>query len=120
MADISTGLFQFYSENHDIQRIFATGDQNIETTAVEYIDSITIDHNLGYYPFVRVWAENDNGDIGECHSDGQAPWAAFGEPWQNASAYYYITTTQLIIKLVNNSASTQTRRVYWRIYENAA
>lgn len=82
--------------------------------------SRTITHSLGYIPFVTVgadikadgtvWANDIVNQYTQTSLSGTNP------PFPTLN--YYVTTTTLVISLINNTspASSGSRTVYWAIY----
>ena len=82
------------------------------------LTDITIDHNLGYIPFVRVWFDPD---VGRRFIAGNSLYQDIDgdlTDWSNgvATGNIYLTTTQLVIGYANLSGSTKDVTTYYRIY----
>lgn len=108
--DLDSGKINFFS-GVDYQKIYVDGTQVIDN------QTIAIPHNFGYYPFIRVWCENDLGDVGELYGQGQN----IPSGWWFTIVYHKVTTTDLIITAERPLPATPNpRRVWWRIYYDAA
>lgn len=85
-----------------------------------------IDHNLGYIPHFEVYQENSSGAIVNSQmqvvSEMGTDSVAMGYPnamdfLGNTTGYIYVTTTQLIIVMANNTGSSSAAfKFWWRIY----
>lgn len=85
-----------------------------------YRSSITIPHNLGYIPKVRVYFENSVSD-GKVYPAGGRRLAGTypGLPFTGMYCLWEVTTTDLTIYLESSTAAgpqTGNRTVYWVIY----
>ncbi len=79
-----------------------------------------IDHNLGYIPFIEVHAELDGdgfvwaGDKIDQYTETSL--TGYSQP--NPKLTYWTTINTLTVNLLNDTASTATRTIYWLIYKD--
>jgi hypothetical protein len=121
-ADITKVDF-ITSENY-LKRSSFCGHQTLTLGAYGTANITTIDHNLGYVPLFDVYCEFDA--AGEIIAGGEKVNAytesanlsglAVDPPYPFLRAW--ATTTQLIMRLENNTSplATGTRELYWLIY----
>lgn len=80
---------------------------------------VTIPHNLGYAPSVRVWYDPGNGrryiagNLWFLDSNGT------GTDWSSGVnvAYVYVTSSNLVVAYANFSGSNRSVTTYYRIYQ---
>lgn len=76
--------------------------------------TVTITHNLGYRPFVKVAAEYSDGSFGNVSNAGETP---YGNANVNMSIFITIGENDLEILAFDNTISGDTVDLYYRIYE---
>lgn len=84
-----------------------------------YRSSVTITHNLGYIPLVRIHFEADASD-GKVYPAGGRRLAATypGLPANSVYCLWELSTTTLTIFLESATTKTGTRTVYYDIYKD--
>lgn len=96
-----------HSSHHNYQQIHLQGQVNVNGTR-------TIDHNLGYVPYVRVWAYHIGGEL----SGLVVPAAStmYHSAYETVSIITLAAATTKQLRLESSGALD----VYYRIYLDAA
>lgn len=82
-----------------------------------YRSSITIPHNLGYVPRVRVYYENSASDGKVYPAGGRRIGGTYlGLAFNSIYCLWEATSTDLTIYLESAASKTGSRTVYWVIY----
>lgn len=111
----------FFSGVNYMKQSSLSGTDTLTVPSAGATVTKTINHNLGYIPMFTVHSDiADNGII----------WSSIvPDPWTESSLThapswpalkYWATTTDLVIKLTNNTspASSGSRKIYWVIYKD--
>lgn len=114
-------LLNFDSDFNYLKIALSGSTTNAIPTFAGSETDITIDHNLGYIPAVKVWFDPDMnrrfiaGNSLYQDVDGDST------DWTNGvvTGYIYLTTTQLVIGYANLSGSSKDVTTYYRIYYDA-
>lgn len=82
-----------------------------------YRSSITIPHNLGYVPRVRVYYENSASDGKVYPAGGRRNGGTYlGLAFNSIYCLWEVTSTNLTIYLESAISQTGSRTIYWVIY----
>lgn len=105
----------FYSGVNYMKRDSPSGSDDVGVDSTK-----TATHSLGYIPFYEVYTEIDDSGIiwNNTKIDKFTGTSSTGDVRDNPDVASWTTTTDLTIKLSNNSGSSGTRKVYWLIYKD--
>lgn len=114
----------YLSDKNVLKRHSSSGSQSVAAPATltglgDYTTSITVSHNLGYLPQVRVYYENSATDNKIYPAGGNRNGGTYlGLAVNSIYCTYTLTTTALTISLFSNTSKTGVRNVYYVIYED--
>lgn len=113
MTLLRPDLTQFFS-GFNYQKIATKG--NSTHTATVGSTTVTIPHNLGYIPSVRVWYDPDNGQRFPLSNEQYTDDTTSVSEVNLVSARAHLTTTDLVIEYTNSDAGSHDVTTYWRVY----
>jgi len=119
MADLSTGKVYFDS-SQNYQTIVQEGSQDVTIVPTTGQTLTTINHNLGYYPHVRVWFLNGSQNMCEPLNETTDDAFSFNFPeFDGFRCYFYVSTTQLKVYIERGvTTGTTNSTIYYRIYSD--
>lgn len=108
-------------EKNLLKRSTVSSSQDVAAPSVvgawfNYVSTVTIPHNLGYVPQVRVFFESDAGGKIFPACGRRLAALATGISYGNVICVYEVDETNLTIYLESASAKTGSRKVYYIIY----
>lgn len=115
--DINEALFNT-GYNYQKVALSGTGTSTIANDPLNYA-SVTIPHDLGYIPSVRVWYNPDNGKRFALSEEQYTDDTTFTSEVNSISARAYLTSSNLVLQFRNSSGSSKDVSYWYRIYYDA-
>lgn len=107
----------YFAHNFNYQKVAINTSATVSVTNnTPNFDSFTIDHNLGYIPSCRVWYDPALGRRFPISLEQYTDDISFNSEVNQVDVKAYLTTTQLVIQLINASGSTKYVTYWARIY----
>lgn len=95
-----------------------TGSVSVPNDPINFTD-VTIAHNLGYIPSVRVWYDPQIGQRFPVSEEQYVDDISLASQVNSTVARAYLTTTSLILQFRNASGSSKTVNYWYRVYYDA-
>lgn len=112
----------FFSGVNYLKRSAVSGSTALTLPSHGSTVTYTVTHSLGYIPFFQVFADQGgDGTIwGASKLDPYTDTSLTGTDLVFPTLVSWVTTTTLVISLINNTTptATGTRNIYWLIYQD--
>lgn len=104
------------------QKIYLNGTVSLTVSDPSSSNSTIIVHGLGYYPNVKLWYTDANGNIATAVTDAGSYLYPVTSAFANRGCYYTVNTNSLTITLDRGitSGTAVTSTIYYRIYIDAS
>lgn len=112
--DINEALF---NTDYNYQKVALSGSgTSTITNNTPNFTNVTISHDLGYIPSVRVWYDPDNGRRFPISQEQYTDDTSFTSQVNSVIARAYLTTSNLVLQFSNASGSSKDVTYWYRIY----
>jgi len=105
-----------FSTDFNYQKIALKGTATASVPSGIGETEVTINHNLGYKPSVRVWFDPQQGRRWMAGQDDFLDITTFVSQTAFCWCSYYVTNNTMVMRFRNQSGSTRTFTYYYRIY----